>query len=336
MIEGTLIFCADAVLRFRSNHDDTVAVPLLSIQKNLKESEHYFLLKFFHHHVLIEEGTTLANIFLAIEPWQVLLGAYLDRNIAAYIDEIKKPSQTPTWNIEWIGIYRSSLIHRAYESTAIREDEDLASYFNRERIPTSEFYIDSTCEASGFVKNSEERYSISGDIHEIKQLPVILYNKQVVSASLDRENQQHIFQVDMLGVHTNQYISFIVGETDFIFYQVMEAIFINGLFYDTPQVAKNRHEEIKEIAENFKKNEVMDRNVDICSDSNIKNKPIKIEIVEGAFDSLIAHEKWEAERWQYIKEQSKKEQTLAIRIGNIREATAPELRFNGKLFDKEL
>lgn len=328
MIEGTLIFCADSVLRFRSNYDDSVAIPLLSMQKILEESAPFFLLKFFRHRALIEKGTTLASIFLAIEPWQALLTAYLDRDVAAYIREIKKPSHLPTWDLEWIGVYRTTSIHRAYEYTAIEEGEDLSTYLNRERIPTPEFHVESTCDASGFVKNHKERYSLSGDIHEIKELPVILYNKQVASASLDRENQIHIFQADILGVHTNKYSSFIVGETDFVFYQVMEALFISGLFYHTPQVAKNRYEEIKEIAESLKETQ----SVDICSDDNTENKPMKIEIAEGAFDSLIAHEEQEAEYWQYIKEQCKKEQILTIRIGNITEAVPPELRFNGQLF----
>ena len=339
MIEGTLIFCADSVLRFRSNYDDSVAIPLLSMQKILVESAPSFLLKFFRHRILIEKGTTLAGIFLAIEPWQALLTAYLDRNVAAYISEIKKPSHLPTWDLEWIGIYRTTSIHRAYEYTAIEDGEDLSFYLNRERRPTFEFHIESTCDASGFVKNSEERYSLSGDIHEIKELPVILYNKQVVSASLDRENQIHMFQTDILGVHTNKYSSFIVGEPDFVFYQVMEAIFINGLFYDAPQVAISRYEEIKEIAGSLKEteeNKNIIQSVDICSDDNTENKPMKIEIAEGAFDSLIAHEKQEAEYWQYIKEQCKKEQKLPIRIGSITEAVPPELRFNGQLFDSEL
>lgn len=335
MIEGTLIFCADSVLRFRSNYDDSVAIPLLSMQKVLEESAPFFLLKFFHHRVLIEEGATLASIFLAIEPWQTLLTAYLDRDVAAYISEVKKPSPMPTWDLEWIGIYHSHSINRAYEHTAIEEGEDLASYLNRERIPIPEFHIENTCDASGFVKNHKERYSISGDIHEIKKLPVILYHKQVVSASFDSENQIHMFQADILGVHTNKYSSFIVGEADFVFYQVMEALFISGLFYDTPQVAKNKYEEVKEIAESLKEtqeNQSINQSLDLCSDDNTENKPMKIEIAEGAFDSLIAHEQQEAEYWQYIKEQCKKEQKLPIRIGSITEAVAPELYLNGQLF----
>lgn len=95
-MEGKLIFCSDAILRFQSDYDETAAVPLLSIQNAIANTDTFFLLRFFHHTVLIEEGTTLASIFLAIEPWKALLAAYLDRNVGAYIDEVKKPSGPTT------------------------------------------------------------------------------------------------------------------------------------------------------------------------------------------------------------------------------------------------
>ncbi|WNN53242.1 hypothetical protein RIN66_04045 [Hafnia alvei] len=49
----------------------------------------FFSTDFFFHAVMIEEGTTLANFFFAIEPWKELLTAYLDLDIGAYIDEVK-------------------------------------------------------------------------------------------------------------------------------------------------------------------------------------------------------------------------------------------------------
>lgn len=93
-MEGQLIFCSDSILRFQSDYDETAAVPLLSIQNVIADTDPFFLLRFFHHTVLIEEGTTLASIFLAIEPWKALLAAYLDRDVGAYIDEVRnRPGQ---------------------------------------------------------------------------------------------------------------------------------------------------------------------------------------------------------------------------------------------------
>ncbi len=93
-MEGKLIFCSDAILRFQSDYDETSAFPLLSIQNAIADADPFFLLRFFHHMTLIEEGTTLASIFLAIEPWKALLVAYLDRDVGAYIDEVEnRPGQ---------------------------------------------------------------------------------------------------------------------------------------------------------------------------------------------------------------------------------------------------
>ncbi len=92
-MNGKLIFCADSILRFRSDYDSTTALPLITLQNEIGKGDDapYFFLRFFRHEVLVEKGTTLANILLAIEPWQELLTAYLDRDVAAYIDEIRKP-----------------------------------------------------------------------------------------------------------------------------------------------------------------------------------------------------------------------------------------------------
>jgi len=69
-MDGELIFCTDSVLRFRSHYDETTALPLLAIQNTTAATDPWFLLRFFRHPVIIDAGTTLANIFVAIEPWK--------------------------------------------------------------------------------------------------------------------------------------------------------------------------------------------------------------------------------------------------------------------------
>lgn len=93
-----------------------------------------------------------------------MLAAYLDRDVGAYIDEVRKPSGPTAWDIEWIGIDRRSSVYRAYKRQDMEEGEDFSTYFNRERFPTDEFDIESSCDASGFIKGDKERWSISGDV----------------------------------------------------------------------------------------------------------------------------------------------------------------------------
>ncbi len=241
-MEGRLIFCSDSILRFRSDYDETTALPLRSIQKTLSDSDSFFLLRFFRHSVIIEEGTTLANIFFAIEPWKELLAAYLDRDVEAYIDEIKKPSKPTTWDLEWIGIDRRSSVYRAYQHQDREEDEDFTAWLNRERIPTDQFEIESSCDASGFIKGDKERWSLSENIHEIKNLPVILYNKQTLM-TLQKDG---LLQESVSGVVPADRSYFVCGDTSYSFCEVMEAIFISGLFFHSPRVATNNFEELKE------------------------------------------------------------------------------------------
>ena len=310
-MEGKLIFCSDAILRFQSDYDETSAVPLLSIQNTIANTDPFFLLRFFHHTVLIEEGTSLASIFLAIELWKALLAAYLDRDVGAYIDEVRKPSGPTTWDIEWIGIDRRSSVYRAYKRQDMEEGEDFSTYFNRERFPTDEFDIESSCDASGFIKGDKERWSISGDVHEIKNLPVILYSKQALMTSA----KDGLLKKNVSGVKSSKHGCFVYGDTSFSFSEVMEAIFISGLFFYAPIDAASSLDELKVSLAGLEEELAEVPKVD--SNGNETDKEPTIVVAEGAFDSVAAHMETEAEEWQSIK----------IRIGGIKMAEPPEFHF---------
>ncbi|EDW1374399.1 hypothetical protein ACO0LQ_003744 [Salmonella enterica] len=318
-MEGKLIFCSDAILRFQSDYDETAAVPLLSIQNAIANTDPFFLLRFFHHTVLIEEGTTLANIFLAIEPWKVLLAAYLDRDVGAYIDEVRKPSGPTTWDIEWIGIDRRSMVYRAYKHQEMQDGEDFSDYLNRERVLTDEFEIESGCEASGFIKGDKERWSISGDVHEIKNLPVILYSKQTLMTSA----KDGLLKKSISGVKSSKHSCFVYGDTSFSFSEVMEAIFISGLFFYAPRDAASSLDELKASVAGLedKLTEVPETE----SDNNETDKETTIIVAEGAFDSVAAHMESEKAEWQSIKKLCQQDSELPIRIGSIRIAESPEI-----------
>ncbi|EBH8996050.1 hypothetical protein C2271_23520, partial [Salmonella enterica subsp. enterica serovar Gallinarum] len=294
-MEGQLIFCSDSILRFQSDYDETAAVPLLSIQNVIADTDPFFLLRFFHHTVLIEEGTTLASIFLAIEPWKALLAAYLDRDVGAYIDEVRKPSGPTTWDIEWIGIDRRSMVYRAYKRQEMQDGEDFSDYLNRERVLTDEFEIESGCEASGFIKGDKERWSISGDVHEIKNLPVILYRKQTLMTS----PKDGLLKKNISGVKSSKHSCFIYGDTSFSFSEVMEAIFISGLFFYAPKDAASSLDELKASLAELEEERAENPNAE--STGNETDEEPTIVVAEGAFDSLAAHMESEKAEWQSIK-----------------------------------
>lgn len=326
MMEGQLIFCSDSILRFRSDYDETTALPLLSIQKTISDTDPFFLLRFFRHTVMIEEGTTLANIFFAIEPWKELLTAYLDRDVGAYIDEVRKPSKPTTWNLEWIGIDRRSSVYRAYQHQDMGDGEDFTAWFNRERIPTDEFDIESSCDASGFIKGDKERWSLSENVHEIKNLPVILYNKQTLMTL----QKDELLRESVSGVNSTDRSRFVYGDTSFSFYEVMEAIFISGLFFYTPSAATSCFDGLKNSL-NGLESEVSKETESNLTDGG-EDKQLKIEVADGAFDSLITHMESETENWQLIKKRCQNESSLPLRIGVITPAKPPELRLCGEIY----
>lgn len=321
-MEGKLIFCSDAILRFQSDYDETSAVPLLSIQNTIANTDPFFLLRFFHHTTLIEEGTTLASIFLAIEPWKALLAAYLNRDVGAYIDEVRKPSGPTTWDIEWIGIDRRSSVYRAYKRQNMEEGEDFSTYFNRERFPTNEFDIEGSCDASGFIKGDKERWSISGDVHEIKNLPVILYSKQTLMTSA----KDGLLKKNVSGVKNS---CFVYGDTSFSFSEVMEAIFISGLFFYAPRDAASSLDELKASVAELEEELAEVSKTELVA--NETDKEPTIVVAEGAFDSVAAHMETEAEEWQSIKKLCQQDSELPIRIGSIKLAEPPELQLCGKI-----
>lgn len=194
----------------------------------------------------------------------------------------------------------------------MEEGEDFSTYFNRERFPTDEFDIESSCDASGFIKGDKERWSISGDVHEIKNLPVILYSKQALMTSA----KDGLLKKNVSGVKSSKHGCFVYGDTSFSFSEVMEAIFISGLFFYAPIDAASSLDELKVSLAGLEEELAEVPKVD--SNGNETDKEPTIVVAEGAFDSVAAHMETEAEEWQSIKNLCQREGELPIRIGGIK------------------
>ncbi|WP_413722182.1 hypothetical protein [Sodalis sp. RH23] len=334
-MDGSLIFCQDAILRFRSDYDDLTAIPLLSLQSCLEENDPFFLLKFFRHPVIIEQDTTLSHMMLAIEPWAIMLGIYLDIDVMAYIDEVRKPSQAQSI-FDWIGLQKVTSIHRAYQHQDSKPGDVFPTYSNRERIPTKRFDIEVNYSANGYKNNDKEHYSISGDIHTIKNVPVVVSDRQVL-ASYGYEND-NLMNREYAGVSVNNKIRYIQGEMNFCFYEVMEALFSDGLFYSSPQAANANLAMIKKMAEMLDSNEPdgLEEHADENSDNTdnvYTDKKIAISIAEGVLDPLIDHIEAEKMYWRYIKSLCDSNSERPVRIGRIEEARLPEYRFSNFIME---
>ncbi|ESG15720.1 hypothetical protein SEEOR701_10724, partial [Salmonella enterica subsp. enterica serovar Oranienburg str. 701] len=172
--------------------------------------------------------------------------------------------------------------------------------------------------ASGFIKGDKERWSISGDVHEIKNLPVILYSKQTLMTS----SKDGLLKKNVSGVKSSKHSCFVYGDTSFSFSEVMEAIFISGLFFYAPRDAASSLDELKASLAGLEEELTEVSKTELVA--NETDKEPTIVVAEGAFDSATAHMETEAEEWQSIKKLCQREGELPIRIGGIKIAEPPE------------
>ena len=118
-----LVFCNDSVLRVKSYHEDKeIYYPLSDLQSYYEEDES-FIIRFFQQNVFFEQNTTLANVLLAIEPWQNIISKYTDRDVNAYCAACKKPSDAEQ-TFSFLEISKSSTFSRHYHYLPMKDDED--------------------------------------------------------------------------------------------------------------------------------------------------------------------------------------------------------------------
>lgn len=323
MMEGRLYFCADQILRFKSDFDDATALPLLSILRTLPADDPWFLLRFFRHPVVIEQDTTLAAILIAVEAWQDLLTAVLDRDVAAYIREMKKPAPSANSGPDWISVRRHSAVIRSYQYLQPGEEEDLNDYFSRELTPADDFDIETECSAFGIRFDSSQHWSLSENIHDIKNLPVVIDSRH----SLEFLPQDGLLQKGVAGVDYGPHRYRLFSETELNFRELLEAIFISGLFYFSPAVAEHNTRQLQQLLaerdEQADEEEQQDTELFDEEDSLLPEE-FSIEIDEEAFDSLTEHSRQQTEAWQALKKRCRQYSGLPVRIGNIVPARPPE------------
>ncbi|MMT79873.1 hypothetical protein EBI71_25980, partial [Salmonella enterica] len=132
-----------------------------------------------------------------------------------------------------------------------------------------------------------------------------------------------LLKKNVSGVKSSKHSCFVYGDTSFSFSEVMEAIFISGLFFYAPRDAASSLDELKASMAGLE--EELAEEPETESADNETDKEPTIIVAEGAFDSVAAHMETEAEEWQSIKKLCQREGELPIRIGGIKVAEPPEL-----------
>lgn len=229
-----LVFCNDSVLRVKSYHEGKeIYYPLSDLQSYYEEDES-FIIRFFQQNVFFEQNTTLANVLLAIEPWQNIISKYTDRDVNAYCAACKKPSDAEQ-TFSFLEISKSSTFSRHYHYLPMKDDEDLTDFFNNRnnRIKTDLIDIETRTTMCGFHHGDPEHYSASHiAFDKIKHTPIIVASQQK-NIFLGKESKKLTENIQGLFVDKRN-ITACYSPAELSFCEAIYAIFIDGLFYHQP------------------------------------------------------------------------------------------------------
>lgn len=318
---GELIICSDSILRIKSSYNEKeVSYPLKDIQSFLKE-EDAFILQFFSSNIHIEEGATLSNLILSLEPWAKILSYYTRRDVAAYCNACKSENNEEQY-FNFLEISKSSFTGRYSEFLPREKDESFLTYLNREdtRIKTKYFEIESFTRMCGFNEGDNSNYSASSEFELIKNTPVVLVSKQ---QNLYSKYDDNILNTSIDGVESgkNGDSFYSIGELSFL--DIINAVFIDGLFYEKP-MSKESSNALKEILDvsmeevkKFKEDNKSHLSV-VSENGEVKEEGKQLIISTGAFDGLIESQKEIMSDWDVIHQSLLN--SSSIKIGNLKTA----------------
>lgn len=351
-----LVFCKDNILRLTGFM--RTALPMDLLQKDYAEqtgkNPDYFLLKYLNSKVLIEEGTTLDNILLSLEPWEEMLSVYLDVDLKAYIEEYKKEKEVENNNDGWIGIGKTISFSTSYKKSKVRKlKTDRGTTFKTESITDeiNNFEMEEEYYASYYNKGSNEHYSLS-DMK--RNIPVYIENRVKVFEFLSDEktNEMLLLNKDAYSLEQIEGIRFISMNKNLFkslsFSEFLNAIFTYGFSAYSPQMIKKQREEIKEAMENldtskFYTSEEVNKMFEEWDkedeeDESKDEETILREIKEKRESKSPEEKTWydyESERIEAIKERIGPKDKRVFRTESLINVKPPEHRLFGMILDKK-
>jgi hypothetical protein len=339
-MDGKVVFCKDGILRFKSDYEDNRLVPVVSIQKLFEYNDSKMFLQLLKYAALIESGSTIGSFILCLEPWAESAGDYLDRDVKAYVDAIKKPSTLKN-AFDEVVIKRTVQIGRDIDYGKMPDDMDFLEWLNTDKEPNIEntFEIDTTICVNGYMKGNANNYSMScTNIHELKNVALILERTIHFSEYKDSRitNQGFIMNEGTSGVFNAKNLVFAETKDDiYIKLQTLiEAVFCDGLFYHSPAGADHTREILTALKDDIDNQKELDEeDIDEIEDEENSGKK-KIVVADGAFDSIIRHSNAEKDEWDFIIKNIKTDNKYSVRIGKLDEDKPSEKRIFGLILDE--
>ena len=240
MLNGSVIFCNDGILRLRSSGRNKVMLPVLGVQEAYGYSASSMFLKLLRSSAYIEEGSTIATFLKCLEHWADSASDFTDRNVNSYLAEIRKPSgETNTF--DRVEIRRVTGIHRKMIHEPIPEDVDWLEWLNRPNKKTewgNVFEVSQSFHICGYVDGDDSNYSLSTNIHKLKNVPLVINRDDLLTEHVPkRAGKGSVMSQTTEGVHTLKDRGLFARascEEDPSFGDLLEVVICQGLWFHTP------------------------------------------------------------------------------------------------------
>jgi hypothetical protein len=337
-MDGKIIFCNDGVLRFKSDSDESQVIPLASIQESLKIPSHRFFLQNLTKIAILEKGSTMGSFIMCLDPWSETASDILDRNVTAYVDEVRKPSLAENV-FDRVEIKKLIYVTRDIDFGEMPEDMDFMEWLNTPRDPVllDTFSMDTQIDICGYSDDEDSNYSMTGtSIKELKNVPLVI-NK--ITTLVEHNSgiyaeKGEVINMQVSGTKKYDYMNCLESKADttFTFFELIETVFCQGLFFESPRGSEGLKEMLKESMEEVKALEEKRTQPDlreVKEDGTLEDKKMEVKIADGAFSSVISHFEQEKEEWSTIINNIDKDSRYPVRIGKIEEDSPKDERIRG-------
>lgn len=344
-MDGTVIFSKDGILRFRSDSQATVAVPLELIQQAEDTASYPFFLHLLRKRFVLEDGSTMGSFLLCLSPWAEVASALTDRNIQSYIDEIRKPSaEVPVF--DRCEVRKKMRMSREMYHEPMPAGVDFFEWMNRPRGETvwlDTYQMEREYDISGYTAGDPSNYSLSTSIHKLKNVPLVVNRQPVLLASVREDQGIGIIHSEAPGVSNHQpegsnwtvLVAKAVVDEDMTVHDLLQVVVEDGLFFDTPQggigmtrwlAARPDAAEEEGLLDDEDTTEDEDEDIESAEDVGMK-----VSVAPGAFDGIAAHVEREQSEWELLMAKIQPSGRLSYRIGAITEAVPVDDRASGMI-----
>lgn len=317
----TLYFCADGILRIRSkNEKHMFGINFIQKQENL--SDFKFWTQWWNQPAVFEKGLTFGQFFQCLEPWIEFWGDYTQKDLKAYLAELRKPTliDKTAHTLDWLSLdFRSELRPKVnYPQEGLE--------FSQENIqPDTQWHLYSYYELTAYQMGKQEAILVEWTpVNLLANIPLVLNGQQLLMIDeffINRygKPEQHLINPHGLGVERIHFtdnndgqFSYLEGSKTHTVREVVEGVF--AAFDPSPQIRDeldaHLEEQYEEALENMEDTTVMDLDA----------------IYEEQRSIISQHLDDEDPYFQNLLGAAKKSSHSYIRIGKIQEAQPLEKR----------